>query len=70
MEELAKELGEEVQPIEKTFVEKLRDSFGADPEAAPHPSSRRHFARSPSMVSVFVIPSWPLRNGASGACPA
>ncbi len=28
MEELARELGEEVQPIQKTFVEKLRDLFG------------------------------------------
>jgi len=28
MEELAKELGEEVQPMQKTFVEKLRDLFG------------------------------------------
>jgi molecular chaperone DnaJ len=28
MEELAKELGEDVQPIQKTFVEKLRDLFG------------------------------------------
>ena len=28
MEELAKELGEDVQPLQKTFVEKLRDLFG------------------------------------------
>jgi molecular chaperone DnaJ len=28
MEQLAKELGEDVQPIQKTFVEKLRDLFG------------------------------------------
>jgi molecular chaperone DnaJ len=28
LEELAKELGEDVQPIQKTFVEKLRDLFG------------------------------------------
>jgi len=28
MERLAAELGEEVQPMQKTFVEKLRDLFG------------------------------------------
>jgi molecular chaperone DnaJ len=28
LEELARELGEEVQPLQKTFVEKLRDLFG------------------------------------------
>jgi molecular chaperone DnaJ len=28
LEELAKELGEDVQPQQKTFVEKLRDLFG------------------------------------------
>lgn len=28
VEDLAKELGEEVQPLQKTFVEKLRDLFG------------------------------------------
>jgi molecular chaperone DnaJ len=28
LEELARELGEEVQPLQKTFMEKLRDLFG------------------------------------------